>query len=117
MESELPVRFPKRASDGTFSVLVTFQVSPGGAPPGEDLSRWLRAWSERNAKWPGEGGVFADTFLRPPAPVQSAPDDQVWIRLDATADAPYWKDWLVKLVRDIHEAMPDLVFLCVSQPT
>lgn len=104
------VRFPARRKNGTFAVDVVVRV------PNADsvrMGEWLEWWVTSNATWywgsepdssiEGSGRLLelSSTFDPPPR-VQAADGDTdvVRIRLFGTREAPFWRDWVAKLLHD-----------------
>ena len=116
----MPAKFPKWRGDGTFSIELLLSMAE--PPPGEILDIWLHEWSQRNGtwvrSWQGAAGkiVAKDTlqlleaFQREPYRVASSEPFMV-IRLDGTTSAPFWKDWLARLVKEVTAEFPGLTFV------
>jgi len=115
----MPARFPRKRQDGTFSVDVVFASA---APPSRgEVVEWLQEWISSNGvwirEWRGAGDQvvqtdtlrFAEAFLANPRPVQWG-DGEYVVRLDGTSVAPFWKDWMVRLVGDVTARFPALTF-------
>ncbi len=106
----MPAKFPKRRADGTFSARVVLT----GAVDVEAVDRWLGDWIEANAKWErhwSSGRVevllLSDAFSSPPRRIPS-PKNELWLRLDGTSAALFWKDWYARLVGDLTGHFPGL---------
>ena len=109
-------KFPKRREDGTFTVDLLFSVT---APVSDDeVDTWLGAWAERNHTWvrnwhAGGKVVSTDTlklleaFSRAPYRVATSEPFFV-IRLHGTPNAPFWRDWVARIVTELTQDFPAL---------
>lgn len=115
----MAAKFPKRRSDNSFGIDVLFDSD--GAVSAASLDAWLRQWTTANQdwirKWEGPAGQvvqvdemrFFEAFTTTPW-VSSWSADSLTVRLEATPEAPFWKDWMAKLVQDMVQVFPCLKF-------
>ena len=108
----MPVKFPKRRNDGSFSVEVILSIQAND--PKEFLSRvqqWLEQWVQSNRHWKtalaaSAGGVldFFDEFTGPPSCVLKG-TNALSLRVQCRPNArTWWKDWLVlRILKDLQE--------------
>lgn len=112
-------RFPKKRPDGSFSVELSFGMK--GTLNSHRIAAWLADWSATNSEWVREwrGAAHAvvetdvlrwsDAYVRGPT-ITSITTEGIVIRLDARPDAPFWKDWMVRLIEDFVSEFPELKF-------
>ncbi|HYE17755.1 MAG TPA: hypothetical protein VEA69_04885 [Tepidisphaeraceae bacterium] len=118
-------RFPKLASDGSFSVDIIVEVDALNAPDVGAIQDWIQSeWGPRNVQWvqvwnrglPSEETVvlhYADDFTELPRAVELR-DGRLRLRLTGKPGARWWRDWLVRLwwglqahfpaIGDVHAA-------------
>lgn len=103
----MPAKFPRRAADGTFVVDAVLELA---APlDAGEVDAWLEEWCAANGTWLREWRgaedkvvktdrlVLLEAFRRRPTCVRSDVRTLV-VRLEGTSAAPYWRDWLAKMV-------------------
>ena len=115
----MAAKFPARRPDGTFSIELLLESDhPLDREAVEDwLTRWCSANREWVRKWHGPGHQIvktdmlrlSDAFIRDPW-LEALTGNAISFRLEGTAEAPFWKDWMVKLVEDATESFPGLEF-------
>ncbi len=104
--------FPKRKSDGSFCIEVSFPVITNDC---EDLLRrvklWAGDWMTTNTvwkrKWDPSGReetlYYDEEFKTEPNPV-SCTSNELKIRLEGQPSSKWWRDWLVsRIIHDLRQ--------------
>jgi hypothetical protein len=99
-------RFPNTLGDGTFTVRLRFEATPGEGLA--SIQTWLSDWATAHSEELIFGFRFLDLFSSAPVAIPG-PSGQLWIILRGiAADKTQWKDWYARLVRDALDTFPDL---------
>ena len=116
----MTAKFPKRSDDGSFCIDLHFEAdTPIDAT---EVECWLTEWSSTNQEWLREWRSMADrevvktdvmrltdAFVREPW-VSSSGEKSISVRLHGGPLAPFWKDWMAKLVQDMVRNFTTLKF-------
>jgi hypothetical protein len=90
----MPVRFPAKRPDGTFTIAAAFDGPPGAAVRVKQaVQDSIRVRIGRNY------GVFDAEFSA--LPTVELRGDEVLVIFDGRRDAVLWKDWLVAITEDV----------------
>lgn len=110
------VRFPKKHDDGTFTVKARYSTSD---PTVRGLVReYVEAWGRANAVWvriwrsqsiEEERLELAGDFSCKPH-VEFLDSDGFVVVFDGLASSTRWKDWAVRLTREVSSVFPEVRF-------
>jgi hypothetical protein len=114
----MPVKFPKRRADGSFSVEVTLRVNSKQPDVlAARVNSWLGEWVQANRFWKfshhpeSSDGVldFLRDFTGPPSCIARG-TDFLDLRLEGSPETnKAWRDWLViRLLKDLTAAFVEI---------
>lgn len=116
----MPMKFPRRRSDGSFCVEVVFRVEGGQlASLPLRVTEWCDEWVKMNRHWKfkhpeSRDGVldFLRDFTGPPRCLTLAPDI-ISLRFEVHAGSKNaWKDWLgFRFVKELKQAFSEITML------
>jgi len=111
------VQFPQRRADGSFAVRAKFTTD--GPSVAHLVRDYVDCWVRSNRVWvriwrsdviSEERLEFASEFASDPTVEWDATgaDGAFSIRFECVAAASMWKDWIVRLARDIEVVFPEV---------
>jgi hypothetical protein len=104
--------------NGTFCVIVKFEVTQNAAKLGDQVTEWSKQWVAENQKWPriemSDDPLFPEerptdyfeVFTGLPF-VLKAENNQLWLRLDGLYSY-WWRDWAARFVVDLIHVFPEM---------
>ena len=104
----MPRLFPKARDDGSFRVRLHFAGPPhrGISPVQSWISQWVAANSVLG--FFGESLRFFDFFRAEPVAILGKAGELCIILTGNSPDQRHWKEWYVRLVRDLLVTFPEV---------
>jgi len=116
----MPIRFPRRRSDGSFCVEVLFRVTSSQLESiPSRITDWADEWVRANRHWKfkhpesrDSGLDFLRDFTGPPKCFAVHPG-LISIRFEVQPESKKaWKDWLgFRFVKELRQAFPEITAL------
>ena len=113
--------FPRRRANGTFPLFIELTHSRADLEV-ERIREWIADWTGSNESSNGAGGAIVSTdslrwseaYERPPE-ITEVTGSRLVVRLESTARAAWWKDWMARFGTELTRAFPELKFGRVHQ--
>jgi len=108
----MPIKFPKRKSDGSFCVEITLLVNTNEIDNlAARITSWLDQWTKENRHWKWQGQLldFFAEFTGSPTCVKRTPESLSLRVQGRPGSTKWWKDWIVlRLLKDLKGKFSEL---------